>query len=718
MTTLLENYRRFNFTRFVYETGESGPKTLPPVEGGTESGEHGKEGEGKEPVKLERPDVQKFNTKVDVKVAGAKITLDEQDKKDLQEIKDGYAQATQRTEKEFEDGSKEEVNELKKEQKIWMNEVDKFIKSEQKEERQEKKEKKTKGEVAPAAEPAKAEEGGAKAEAAGEEDKEKPEAKDDKAEAKETEEVKKAAALKNLVEICSNFLINSGNSDVRNLIEKGKEQMASVGPEKIIEEMRKDAPWIIEASTNFINTLPEVRLDLLSGPNGAKEFKMTQEEDHQFNIETRKAFEKSNGKIETVDDAEVAIINKLEITINKKTQKVVDLFGEDFAKTLSMRYEIKAVESSKDSIQIRKNGTTEWGTKNIKELGPYVKVLGFETDIYDQIVNNKIPEGKLPEVTKGFKSICSLDNYLIKELGKVDTTKIEGLKQKGPLELISTLIQLWSVLQQALKDKDFNTLGDMMKDLQQRKNPMESMKQAENTYKQKINTMTEPSDILALYNDPRGKEATAKFGETPYRGTIKKVIQERMEGALDMDITKIESEKGGTSTKISGTKDNKQFEISISKDGKMTKEEVVAVVDNSGEIRRAETQLNNKQNELTELKKDTTKTAEATSVQNEITLIGDKIKDLEAKNGKGDRKKIEGEPDAMYRELKDKLIASATAEPPAEPKEQKKPEDEGKVAATDKPAGTEAKAPTGTEAPPKDAPKAQADAPKKDDKAV
>jgi len=368
---------------------------------------------------------------------------------------------------------------------------------------------------------------------------------------------------------------------------------------------------------------------------------------YQLTAEDAKAIDKvfSEG-LEDVDKAEVALINGLEISDGKDKKTFAEVFGKDFATVLSMKYKItegaggniitindKPYAKFEDII----NSTdpqifpAEMGNKYKALFPKRDSVAAGYNDAYGTGLNEQPKEmkpeereAKIKELSEmGTKEAITAARMAQVEKALLSPEGVAGLKGMKPMELIATIMQLWSVAKKAFESGDFSTLTDMMGDLNSGKNPMESMKEAENMYKQKIEGINDPNQLADLYMDPNGTKVTEMFGEgARYKNMMKQAIEGKMESALNVDITKMEKEAEG-GTRIFAKKGGRNFEITISQDNKMKVEEV-----ETGDYDKRIAQL---QDEISDLG--------ATNPERKKELRQE-IARLEDKNGKEDRADI------------------------------------------------------------------------------
>jgi hypothetical protein len=540
MFTLQESYRQFESNRFVYQVGSEAAVKAPeaPMD---------KPKQPEAGVTSEKPEsidnrVAEFNKKADRQMDSLQLTTDE--RKPIEGLKKGHEESLNKAKEVY--GKKEaELNAKLEERKNYYNgELENLIRTA----------KSSHGgteTVQIAAQPDKKAITETKTESV---------ASANPAEAVKTEKADKEAPTNDPKEALTRILFNQG---------KFKEMLAptlgiSAGANLETFQQALNKGDFGKALDNCINNLSKEAKDGLA--KEGKDYKMGEKDIAAIG----KSFKDVYGIKENIDTKEVEFINKLEVGYDKDTKPFSEVFGKDVATSLSMKYKIEE-GSTKGTIKI--------GEEDGKTVTDVIHLLPDNIRAkYGELFKDGKPKEMKPEEREKIKG----------ELGKMGTDEaitaarmaqvekallspegVAGLKGMKPMELIATLMQLWSVAKKAMETSDFSTLGDMMGDLSSGKNPMESMKEAENTYKQKIEGINDPNQLVDLYTDPNGTKVTEMFGEgARYKGVMKDMIEKKMEGALNIDITKIEKDSAG-GTRISGKKDEKGFEITIGQDNKM-----------------------------------------------------------------------------------------------------------------------------------------------------
>jgi hypothetical protein len=355
-------------------------------------------------------------------------------------------------------------------------------------------------------------------------------------------------------------------------------------------------------------------------------YQLTEEDKNVIGGAFKEAYGLTN--IEKANPEEIKLISGLTREIGGKEMTFEQVFGKDVAVLLSMKCKIVKETEGKNKGKITINGKEE------ATFGGIIKFLPPEAKAqYDTLKKTDATEEERAKAMKELAKLVTAEKLTTEKMSQItdilkDSGRNESLKNMGPLELITTLMQLWAMVKEAFNSepKDFATLGDALKDLQAGKNPMESMRNAENTYKQKTEGINDPNELLAIYLNPDGAEAKYKLGEKiPYRITLKKVIKDKLETDIGVKIDKIESETG-SAAKIFANKDGRKFEISVDKAAKKMTVAEIKTANNTEQISALQTQLS-------PLKSDDPKSPE---LQRQIAK-------LTAENGKGTRYKIPGE---------------------------------------------------------------------------
>ena len=345
----------------------------------------------------------------------------------------------------------------------------------------------------------------------------------------------------------------------------------------------------------------------------------------------------NNIKIDSPEtrEREIKILKKLKIKGSGDSEPdLKDIFGDDEAVS---EYISRTCDVTEEGNVIKINNIAITNFSEFKQAVPELK---------DQIAKISSAEGnQQKEMQKTLQDILKIQNigydYLEKNMDKVPgvTDLMNKPEKKGFMEQISAIIQLLGSVMAAMKSGDWNTVNDVLSDFGESKDitkVAENMKKAGEAYQNffEKNAPGNVNELLSAYLNPTGKEANALFNAKKgdilgkYRSEAKAPMLQYIQKNMGMNISSIEAEAGGSSTKIKAEMGKQKFEISVGKDNTMTIYEVTKI-DKSAEI---EAKINEIKNE--------TDTAKTSVAQQELTK-------LQAEDGK-ESLKVHGEENMTF----------------------------------------------------------------------
>jgi len=224
--------------------------------------------------------------------------------------------------------------------------------------------------------------------------------------------------------------------------------------------------------------------------------------------------------------------------INKDSASAIkELFNDDedsLRQYVSMRHSVE----SKDGILKIDNKVV----KDINDLKQYLPQSAGEklvklSDIKDTDKDvKKTIEGLGKELSLDGKNGVDALNNIQKLKDKLKTP--EG-KEKGMLETIMGLLEAFQAIMAAWKSGDYETMSDVIKDMNEGKNLVTEIRNAKKGYKESFNKEeSNVSKLLTAYMNPRGDEASSLLkGENPpqkYRTELKPIISTHLAKGLGM----------------------------------------------------------------------------------------------------------------------------------------------------------------------------------------
>ena len=273
-----------------------------------------------------------------------------------------------------------------------------------------------------------------------------------------------------------------------------------------------------------------------------------------------------------MDPTEVDTISGMDVTVGGKKMKFREAFGEDLAQSLSRSHEFRAGEGGR--LEVKEGDAFVPVTEeNMASLVPTSLRPGYESVVEGQTEPDKFQE-QVSEEAKAQEAFQKLGETMR------DPEKVKkALGEMNLGELLASIGQLWRLFQTALKTGDFQSLQDGLEDFQSGRNPIERIEGAKQTYEEAINGsgdkpgIQDVGDLMALYNQPYGPEATKLFGEgkekVPYRIQMQEVIQTRIAGDLGVDITEMKK-LSATSTQITCSRGADRYVINLEQKGGKT----------------------------------------------------------------------------------------------------------------------------------------------------
>ncbi|MBU0727107.1 hypothetical protein KKA95_00300 [Patescibacteria group bacterium] len=347
-----------------------------------------------------------------------------------------------------------------------------------------------------------------------------------------------------------------------------------------MEALFTKMPRFETAINKFVNGLSDERLGELKAENAATSFRPTKEERATLMTSFAEAYGDSG--LEVAEKGEMDTINGIQVTIGTETQPFGTVFGENVAHILSMNCVIK---KEGDQIKIKNNGEEDSAFKVV--TNPSVLKDYLPTDMqdgYKKILNG---EGNIDE----FRQLAEANKLTMEDAQKLmemmsDPKKVDAFKKMGFFEFFATLGEIFSMLQEAMKTKDFTTLHDVLLDVQEGRKPGEGLAKAKESYVSTIEAEDNVNTLLSYYHNPSSDAANKVFMDNegnrlPYRTSVKAVIRARFESILGVGIgvDGIEQLAGGNKTKITALEGERKLEITI-EGNRVTMEEVTVGTDN------------------------------------------------------------------------------------------------------------------------------------------
>lgn len=334
---------------------------------------------------------------------------------------------------------------------------------------------------------------------------------------------------------------------------KARENLVGLAMTLMSEKMKSldaKSPEFNNALNTFINGLPADRVKQLEKPPVT----LTKEEQVKLQIAFRDAY---YGTLDTVNDNEVQLVNSLNVKVEGKPDRTFEAaFGPNLARTLSMSHIIEE-GSDKDKVRVDGRDVTVRGLANYvpESMRPnYIKILEGKSSADDE----KALQDKAGEEVKARETMREISALLSSPEGA------KSFKNMNFAEFIVAVAELIKIFRTALETGDYETLRNGIEDLHAGVNPMEGIKSARKEYTEKVNNIADTGTLLSLYTEPYGTKAKELFKDGPnairYRVELKRIIEERFESDLQVDISKMEV-TSANALKISANKLGKNYTI-------------------------------------------------------------------------------------------------------------------------------------------------------------
>jgi len=279
--------------------------------------------------------------------------------------------------------------------------------------------------------------------------------------------------------------------------------------------------------------------------------------------------------LEEADDAEMKIIMDSDVIIKgadgqPTTEKFRKVFGEDLARSLSRSHEFQAGENG---LEVKEGDA--FVPVTAESMGKLVP-SSLRTNYEGVIDGTTKPKDFQEAATKEAKA-QELFDQMREKMSDPDAVK-KAFGEMGYGEIIGSFVQLYKLFTAALESGDWQSLQDGLADFTSG-DMMGRVDGAKEKYEKGIAGVKDTGDLISIYNEPYGKTAESIFGAgqdfgagnkpQPYRIHLKGIIQERLEGDLEIDISEMKtiSEK---ETKISCTKDSEVYTITLTRKGDKT----------------------------------------------------------------------------------------------------------------------------------------------------
>ena len=239
--------------------------------------------------------------------------------------------------------------------------------------------------------------------------------------------------------------------------------------------------------------------------------------------------------------------------------------GEPLNKLIALKFKIEKGDKG-DEIKI--NGDV---VKNKAEL--MAKITVKDSDLAEKLTNyENADENEKNELLKSLEKYAG-DNVeaheaMAKMAESLDSP--EAIKKMGGLAGLLALLQLIPTIMEALKNKDFSVVNEMMADFKKGENPAKNISESKKSYDAFLKKSESPlSMILSAYEDPstnnevannlfcknKTKEQIKTDPLGKYRLMAKPAIQAHLARQLGLKITEIKTDEGGT--EIQGVKRNR-----------------------------------------------------------------------------------------------------------------------------------------------------------------
>jgi hypothetical protein len=255
-------------------------------------------------------------------------------------------------------------------------------------------------------------------------------------------------------------------------------------------------PKVQPALQNVLGTMDKATLDQFSSKEGLK---LDNPLEFYSRLYEHMVDEVGEGrKIEEGEEATVADLGKEALGANADILKS----GSNLNKLIALKHDIKKTEGRVgfviDGKELAQNEKIE---DRVSELKDALGKLG------EQGINRE-------DILKGLEKDAGDKVGAHKVMEQIQTAlkAPEGPKKMGMLESLQALFELFKSIKEALNGGDMATLGDVLKDLQERKNPVESMQKSKNAYAEAVGGKPHaPQELLGAYLEIHGhaKEQTS-----------------------------------------------------------------------------------------------------------------------------------------------------------------------------------------------------------------
>ena len=311
-----------------------------------------------------------------------------------------------------------------------------------------------------------------------------------------------------------------------------------------------DDPQFQHAITTFVNGLKPERVDAYNKASKEKKVVISTEEQEQLKQALLDAYEFN--ALEEVDSKELQTIAGIPVEREGGNTTLGRVFkGAAVGHILSRKCEFRETNGVVEVKTAGEGG--EFGkVENAHDLAQYLPER-MRDDFHKALKGEEVDLDGLEKAAEGeldtMEAMQKLEDLIHSPEGR------KAFENMSLGEMISAIIEMIAMMKEAANTGDTESVTEAIEDLTQGRNPMERANSAKAVYEDTIKGLDDPAVLIALHRDPRGPEANELFKGQPYRSQIRKIVEERFEKALDIDIEEIKSEtsKGTTFLAFKGT---------------------------------------------------------------------------------------------------------------------------------------------------------------------
>ena len=311
-----------------------------------------------------------------------------------------------------------------------------------------------------------------------------------------------------------------------------------------------DDPQFQRAITTFVNGLKPERVNDYNKASKEKKVVISTEEQEQLKQALLDAYEFNT--LEEVDSKELQTIAGIPVEREGGSTTLGRIFkGAAIGHILSRKCEFRETEGVVE-VKIAGEGSEFGKVENAHDLAQYLPER-MRDDFHRALKGEEVDLDGFEKTAEGeldtMEAMQRLEELIHSPEGR------KAFENMSIGEMISAILEMIAMMQEASKTGDTESITEAIEDITQGRNPMERANEAKAVYEETIKNIDDPATLIALHRDPRGAEADKLFKGQPYRSQIRKIVEERFEKALDIDIEEIKSEtsKGATFVAFKGT---------------------------------------------------------------------------------------------------------------------------------------------------------------------